>query len=84
MGKVIYALEFKRTSDQGRDYREGGESRAMTVLGHVEARLGHVEAVLGHLEAQHDILIRSLKKVAEEAEVEKMMMSFICSCRNKK
>jgi hypothetical protein len=53
-------LEFKRTSDQRRDYREGGESQAMTVLGHVEARLGHVEAVLGHVEAQHDILIRSV------------------------
>ena len=27
--KVIYVLEFKRTSDQRRDYRERGESRAM-------------------------------------------------------
>ena len=42
-------LEFKRTSDQRRDYRERGESQAM---------------------AQHDILIRSLKKVAEDAEGE--------------
>jgi hypothetical protein len=42
-------LEFKRTSDQRRDYRERGESRAM---------------------AQHDILVRSLKKVAEDAEGE--------------
>jgi hypothetical protein len=47
--KVIYVLEFKRTSDQRRDYRERGESRAM---------------------AEHDILIRSLKKVAENAEGE--------------
>ncbi len=47
--KVIYVLEFKRTSDQRRDYRERGESQAM---------------------AQHDILIRSLKKVAEDAEGE--------------
>jgi hypothetical protein len=47
--KVIYVLEFKRTSDQRRDYREGGESRAM---------------------AQHDILVRSLRKVAEDAECE--------------
>jgi hypothetical protein len=47
--KVIYVLEFKRTSDQRRDYRERGESRAM---------------------AQHDILVRSLKKVAEDAEGE--------------
>jgi hypothetical protein len=27
--KVLYVLEFKRTSDQRRDYRERGESRAM-------------------------------------------------------
>ena len=27
--KVIYVLEFKRSSDQRRDYRERGESRAM-------------------------------------------------------
>jgi hypothetical protein len=47
--KVLYVLEFKRTSDQRRDYREWGESRAM---------------------AQHDILVRSLKKVAGDAEVE--------------
>jgi hypothetical protein len=47
--KVIYVLEFKRTSDQRRDYRERGESRAM---------------------AQHDILIRSLKKLAEDAKGE--------------
>ena len=42
-------LEFKRTSDQRRDYRERVESRAM---------------------AQHDILVRSLKKVAEDGEGE--------------
>jgi hypothetical protein len=47
--KVLYVLEFKRTSDQGADNRERGESRAM---------------------AQHDILVRSLKKVAEDAEDE--------------
>ena len=40
---------FKRTSDQRRDYRERGESRAM---------------------AQHDVLIRSLEKVAGETESE--------------
>jgi hypothetical protein len=42
-------LEFKRTSDQRRDYRERRESRAMS---------------------QHNIFIRSLKKVAEDAEGE--------------
>ena len=42
-------LEFKRTSDQRRDYRERGEYVAM---------------------AQHDILVRSLKNVAEDAEGE--------------
>ena len=45
----LFVLEFKRTSDQSRDYRERGESRAR---------------------AQHDILIRSLEKVAGEAEGE--------------
>jgi hypothetical protein len=45
----LFVLEFKRTSDQSRDYRERGESRAR---------------------AQHDILIRSLDKVAGEAEGE--------------
>ena len=44
--KILFVLEFKRTSDQRRDYRERGESRAR---------------------AQHDILIRSLEKVAGEA-----------------
>jgi hypothetical protein len=47
--KVLYVLDFKRTSDQRRDYRERGESRTM---------------------AQHDILVRSLTKVAEDAEGE--------------
>ena len=47
--KVLYVLEFKRTSDQRRDYRERGEYVAM---------------------AQHDILVRSLKNVAEDAEGE--------------
>jgi hypothetical protein len=47
--KILFVLEFKRTSDQKRDYRERGESRAR---------------------AQHDILIRSLEKVAGEAEGE--------------
>jgi len=42
-------MEFKRTSDQRRDYREQGEFRAM---------------------AQHDILVQSLKKVAEDADGE--------------
>jgi hypothetical protein len=46
---MVYVLEFKRTSDQRRDYRESGESRAM---------------------AQHDVLIRSLEKVAGETERE--------------
>jgi hypothetical protein len=46
--KVLSVLEFKRTSDQRRDYRERGESQM----------------------AQHDILARSLKKVAEDEEVE--------------
>ena len=44
--KILFVLEFKRTSDQRRDYRERGESRER---------------------AQHDILISSLEKVAEEA-----------------
>ena len=47
--KILFVLEFKRTSDQRRDYRERGESRAR---------------------AQHDILLRSLEKVAGEAEGE--------------
>ena len=41
---MVYVLEFKRTSDQRRDYREKGEVR------------------------QHDVLIRSLGKVAGETE----------------
>jgi hypothetical protein len=44
--KVLYVLEFKRTSDQRRSYRERGEARAR---------------------AQHDILVKSLEKVAGEA-----------------
>jgi len=47
--KMVYVLEFKRTSDQRRDYRERGESRAL---------------------AQHDVLIRSLEKVAGECDRE--------------
>ena len=46
---MAYVLEFKRTSDQRRDYREKGEARA---------------------KAQHDVLIRSLGKVAGETESE--------------
>jgi hypothetical protein len=45
--KVLFVLEFKHTSDQRRDYRERGESRA---------------------KAQHDVLVKSLEKVAREAE----------------
>ena len=44
--KVIYILEFKRTSDQRQDYQEPWEARAR---------------------AQHDILVKSLEKVAGEA-----------------
>jgi hypothetical protein len=47
--KVHFVLEFKRTSDQRRDYREQGESRAR---------------------AQHDVLIKSLERVARDAEGE--------------
>ena len=47
--KILFVLEFKRTSDHRRDYRERGESLAR---------------------AQHDIIIRSLEKVAGEAEGE--------------
>jgi hypothetical protein len=47
--KMVYVLEFNRTSDQRRDYREKGEARAR---------------------AQHDVLIRSLGKVAGETESE--------------
>jgi hypothetical protein len=42
----LYILEFKRTSDQRRDYRERREARAR---------------------AQHNILVKSLEKVAGEA-----------------
>ena len=42
---VLYVLEFKCTSDQRRNYRERGESRAR---------------------AQHDVLVKSLEKVAGE------------------
>jgi hypothetical protein len=45
--KVLFVLEFKRTSDQRRDCRERGASRA---------------------KAQHDVLVKSLEKVAREAE----------------
>ena len=44
--EVLYVLEFKRTSDQRRNYRERGEARAR---------------------AQHDVLVKSLEKVAGEA-----------------
>jgi hypothetical protein len=44
--KVVYILEFKRTSDQLQDYQEPWEARAR---------------------AQHDILVKSLEKVAGEA-----------------
>jgi hypothetical protein len=44
--KVLYVLEFKRTSDQRQNYRERGEFRAR---------------------AQHDVLVKSLEKVAGEA-----------------
>ena len=47
--KVLFVLEFKRTSDQRRDFNEQGESRARD---------------------QHDILIKSLEKVAREAKGE--------------
>jgi hypothetical protein len=49
INKMVYVLEFKRTSDQRRDYREKGEARA---------------------KAQHDVLIKSLEKVAGETESE--------------
>ena len=42
----MYVLEFKRTSDQRRDYRERGEARARV---------------------QHDVLVKSLEKMAREA-----------------
>ncbi len=44
--KVLYVLEFKRTSDQRRNYRDHWEVRAR---------------------AQHDVLVKSLEKVAGEA-----------------
>jgi hypothetical protein len=47
--KVLYILEFKRTSDQRQNYREHGESRAR---------------------AQHDVLVKSLEKVAGEVDEE--------------
>ena len=45
--KVLYVLEFKRTSDQGQKYRDRGENRAR---------------------AQHGVLVKSLEKVAGEAD----------------
>ncbi len=45
-GYCAAGLEFKRTSDQRRNYRERGEARAR---------------------AQHDVLVKSLEKVAGEA-----------------
>ncbi len=45
--KVLYVLEFKRTSDQGQNYRDRGENRAR---------------------AQHGVLVKSLEKVAGEAD----------------
>jgi hypothetical protein len=47
--KVLYVLEFKRTSDQRQNYRERGEYRAR---------------------AQHGDLVKSLEKVAGEADGE--------------
>jgi hypothetical protein len=47
--KVLYVLEFKRTSDQRQNYRERGESRQR---------------------AQHDVLVKSLEKVAGEVDGE--------------
>ena len=44
--KVLYVLEFKRTSDQRLNYREHWETRAR---------------------AQHDVLVKSLEKVAGAA-----------------
>jgi hypothetical protein len=44
--KTVYVLEFKRTSDQRKNYRERGEARAR---------------------AQHEVLVKSLEKVAGEA-----------------
>jgi hypothetical protein len=51
--KVLYVLEFKRTSDQRRNYRERGEARAR---------------------AQHDVLVKSLEKVAGEASWRELWM----------
>ena len=48
---MVYVLEFKRTSDQRRDYRENGESRARV---------------------QHDVLIRSLEKVAGDNNLKEL------------
>ncbi len=47
--KVLFVLEFNRTWDQRRDYKERGETRAR---------------------AQHNILIKSLEKVARDADCE--------------
>ena len=49
ISKVLYVLEFKRTSDQRQKYRKHGESRAR---------------------AQHGVLVKSLEKVAGEADGE--------------
>ena len=47
--KVLYVLEFKRTWDPMRDYREREEARAR---------------------AQHDVLVKSLEKMAGEVDGE--------------
>ena len=67
--KMVYVLEFKRTSDQRRDYRERGESRALAqhdvlirslekVLGVVESKRGAIRKGLVHelLYAQDTVL----------------------------
>jgi hypothetical protein len=66
---MVYVLEFKRTSDQRRDYRERGESRALAqhdvlirslekVLGVVESKRGAIRKGLVHelLYAQDTVL----------------------------
>jgi hypothetical protein len=47
--KALFVLEFQRTPEQRRDFKEGGEFRAR---------------------AQHDILIKSLERVAKDAQGE--------------
>jgi hypothetical protein len=48
--KILFVLEFKRTSDQRRDYRERGESRARAQHG---VLIQSLEKVAGEAEGEN-------------------------------